>query len=228
MNPILVAIDRPDLDGAIALIDSLKGHVGGIKLGLEFFTANGAFGVEAVAKAGLPIFLDLKLHDIPNTVASAMRLVGELPIHMVTIHAGGGRAMIEAAAHASQKSTNRPWVLGVTVLTSMDSQDLKDTGVDARTEEQVSRLGQLAIDAGADGLICSPLEVASLRTVLGDQPKLVVPGIRMISGNDDQKRTLTPRQAMDAGASRLVIGRPIIQADDPANAAKTIWHSLKT
>lgn len=226
-NPVLVAIDRKDLEGAQDLARQLTGHVGGIKLGLEFFTANGSTAIQTMAELKLPIFLDLKLHDIPNTVAGAMAAVGELPIQMVTIHASGGQAMIEAAANAAQRSQHKPWVLAVTVLTSMDKADLEATGVQDDTAEQVLRLGRLAINAGADGLICSPLEIKALRAELGQGPKLVVPGIRLVAGGDDQKRTMTPKEAVDAGATRLVIGRPITQAPDPVAAADGIWQSIK-
>lgn len=225
-NPILVAIDRPDLDGALALANALADHVGGIKLGLEFFVANGPGGVERIAEIGLPIFLDLKLHDIPNTVAGAMRGVARLPVAMITIHASGGKAMIEAAVEAAQTSRKPPWVLAVTVLTSIDAQDMAETGVSGDPAAQVQRLGQVAIDAGADGLICSPLEIASLRQTLGASPKLVVPGIRPTAVEDDQKRTLTPVEAVKAGATRLVVGRPITAKADPAAAAASILDSL--
>ena len=225
-NPIFVAIDTPDLDGALEIGRAVKDHVGGLKLGLEFYTALGPQAVERVAELGLPIFLDLKLHDIPNTVAGAMRVVGKLPVAMVTIHASGGPAMIKAAAKAAGSSPNKPWVLAVTVLTSLDEADLAATGIAASVNGQVLKLGELAIGNGADGLICSPLEITSLRARLGADPKLVVPGIRLKAGGDDQKRTLSPGKAMAAGASRLVIGRPITQAADPASAAREIAATL--
>ena len=225
-NPILVAIDRPDLAGATLLAEDLAGHVGGIKLGLEFFVSNGATGVRRMAEVGLPIFLDLKLHDIPNTVAGAMTAAANLPVAMVTVHSGGGPAMVAAAADAAANAIDPPLVLGVTVLTSMDQADLKATGVDGAAADQVLRLARLAIEAGADGLVCSPLEVALLRRELGPDPVLVVPGIRMQSVGDDQKRTLTPKEAVEAGASWLVVGRPITKTADPAAAANTIVASL--
>jgi len=225
-NPVFVAIDRPDLDGAVGLTSRLVGHVGGVKLGLEFFAANGAGGVRRVAEFGLPIFLDLKLHDIPNTVAGAMRHVARLPVAMVTIHGSGGRAMIEAAVEAAGNAGATLQVLVVTVLTSLDDQDLAMTGVSSSVSEQALRIARLAVSSGAGGLICAPQEIATLRASLGNRVKLVVPGIRPGAASDDQKRTMTPSEAMNAGADHLVIGRPITQASDPLAAADAITAML--
>jgi orotidine-5'-phosphate decarboxylase len=224
-NPIFCAVDRPDLEGTMALARTLAPHVGGIKLGLEFFTAQGPRGVAAVATLGLPIFLDLKLHDIPNTVAGAVREVGRLGVAMLTLHAAGGRAMLEAATVAAASSG--PMLLGVTVLTSLDEQDLTAIGVTAPPDEQALRLGRLAIDAGLRGLVCSPMEIAALRRGIGPAPRLVVPGIRPAAAGDDQKRTMGPAEALALGADVLVIGRPITRAASPAAAAAAIAARLR-
>ncbi len=226
-NPIFCAIDRPDLDGALALARAVSSHVGGVKLGLEFFAAQGPRGVEAVVALGLPVFLDLKLHDIPNTVAGAVREVGRLGVAMLTLHAAGGREMLETAVAAAASAPTKLVLLGVTVLTSLDEADLISTGVSAKPAEQVLRLSSLALEAGLPGLVCSPLEVATLRAALGGMPRLVVPGIRPSSGGDDQKRTMGPAEALAAGADILVIGRPITHAASPAEAAAAVARQLQ-
>ena len=194
-------------------------HAGLLKLGLEFFLANGADGFARIT--GAPIFLDLKLHDIPNTVAGGVRAVLPLKPRMLTIHASGGRAMVQAAHQAAASAgSDRPLILAVTVLTSLGQDDLHAMGVAATPADQVLRLGRLAIEAGADGLVCSPLEVALLRQALGSAVKLVVPGIRPAgSAGGDQARTMGPSQAVAAGADWIVVGRPITGADDPLAAA---------
>jgi orotidine-5'-phosphate decarboxylase len=227
-HPIFCAIDRPDIEGTLALARALAPHVGGIKLGLEFFAAQGPRGVEAVAALGLPVFLDLKLHDIPNTVAGAVREVARLNVAMVTLHAAGGTAMLQAAvAAAAASSGRRPWLLGVTVLTSLDAGDLAATGVAAAPDAQALRLARLAVAAGLDGLVCSPWEIAGLRRDLGPAPKIVVPGIRPEAGGDDQKRVMGPARALTLGADILVIGRPITKAAAPAEAAAAIARQLQ-
>jgi orotidine-5'-phosphate decarboxylase len=227
-NPIFCAVDRPDLEGALALARAVAPHVGGVKLGLEFFAAQGPRGVEAVAALGLPVFLDLKLHDIPNTVAGAVRGVARLGVAMLTLHASGGRAMLEAAVAAAAAAPRRPWLLGVTVLTSLDAADLAATGVAAAADEQALRLARLAVSAGLDGLVCSPLEIAGLREALGPAPRIVVPGIRpAAAGGDDQKRTMAPTEALALGADILVVGRPITGARAPAAAAADLARQLR-
>jgi orotidine-5'-phosphate decarboxylase len=193
-----------------------------VKLGLEFFLANGAAGVAAVGDA--PVFLDLKLHDIPNTVAGAVRAVSCLRPRMLTLHAAGGAAMVSAArAAADAAGEARPLLLAVTVLTSLDAAALSDIGVAGGPRQQVLRLARLALAAGADGLVCSALEVSLLRDALGEAPVLVVPGIRPVgAAADDQARTMTPRAAAAAGADWLVVGRPITRAADPGAAAAAI------
>jgi len=222
-NPVYVAIDTPELDDAIALAKSVKNHVGGVKLGLEFFYANGHHGVHEVAKLGLPIFLDLKLHDIPNTAAKAVQALNGLAPAILTIHASGGRAMMEDAKAAAGLNTK---VVAVTVLTSLDDHDLSRVGVSDDPHSQVERLAGLAREAGLDGIVCSGREVKAAHKAWKDG-FFVVPGLRLKDGKaGDQKRTVTPRQARDDGASVLVIGRPITTADVPDNAARAIVGTL--
>ncbi|MEW6575614.1 orotidine-5'-phosphate decarboxylase [Sphingorhabdus sp.] len=222
-NPVYVAIDTPLLDDALDLVRKVKAHVGGVKLGLEFFCANGHHGVHEVQKLGLPIFLDLKLHDIPNTVAKAMQAINTLEPAIVTIHASGGRAMMEDAKAAAGTHTK---IVGVTVLTSLDDHDLNRVGVPDDPHTQVERLAALAQEAGLDGIVCSGHEVKSARKAWKDG-YFVVPGLRPAGASTaDQKRIVTPRQARDDGASVLVIGRPITKAEDPDAAARAIVGTL--
>lgn len=222
-NPIYLALDLPRLDAAEALARRVAGHIGGLKLGLEFFCAHGHHGVHEIAKIGLPIFLDLKLHDIPNTVAAAMQAIHVIEPAIVTVHACGGRAMMEDAKAAAGEHCK---VVGVTVLTSLDERDLQRTGVNGSAHDQALRLAELAQTAGLDGIVCSGKEVADIHRQWKDG-FLVVPGLRPANGrNGDQKRTATPREARDAGASVLVIGRPISRAEDPLAAAKAIEATL--
>ena len=223
MKPIFVAIDTPDLEQARTLASNVKGAAGGVKLGLEFFSANGPSGVHEIASVGLPIFLDLKLHDIPNTVAKAMQALRPLEPAVVTVHAAGGRAMLEEAKAAAPEKTK---VVGVTVLTSLDGEDLKSTGVGGKPAEQVERLASLARESGLDGIVCSGAEVKAAKRAWPNG-YFVVPGVRPKgSGTADQKRIVTPREALDSGASILVIGRPITQAEDPEAALKAIAATL--
>ena len=227
LNPIFCALDRPDLEGTLALVRSLAPHVGGIKLGLEFFAAQGPRGVEAVARLGLPIFLDLKLHDIPNTVAGAVREVARLGVAMLTLHASGGRAMLEAAVAATTAAEAPPALLGVTVLTSLDATDLAEIGMAPEAAAQALHLARLAVASGLAGLVCSPHEIRGLRSAFGPAPRIVVPGIRPLEAADDQKRVMTPAEALAQGADLLVIGRPITRAPDPAAAAARIAAALR-
>jgi len=220
---IFVAIDTPDLARAVALAEKVKNHVGGLKLGLEFFSAHGHQGVRELGQIGLPIFLDLKLHDIPNTVASAIQALHGLAPSILTIHTAGGRAMMEDAKAAAPETTK---VVGVTVLTSLDGDDLGSIGVQGDEHAQVERLTGLAHEAGLDGVVCSGFEVAAARKIWRDG-FFVVPGVRPAGGVvGDQKRVMTPRQALDNGASILVIGRPITRAEDPDAAARAIAATL--
>ncbi|WP_294394436.1 orotidine-5'-phosphate decarboxylase [uncultured Sphingomonas sp.] len=222
-SPVYVAIDTPDLQRAKDLATRVRAHVGGIKLGLEFFAAHGQHGVRELAHVGLPIFLDLKLHDIPNTVASAIQALHDLAPAVLTIHAAGGRAMMEDAKAAAHPSTK---VVAVTLLTSLDAGDLSSIGVGGDEHGQVERLTALAQEAGLDGVVCSGFEVAAARRAWRDG-FFVVPGVRPAGGPvGDQKRVMTPRQALDNGASILVVGRPITKAEDPDAAARAIAATL--
>ncbi|GBQ48848.1 orotidine-5'-phosphate decarboxylase [Komagataeibacter sucrofermentans] len=228
---LIVALDTKDTAQAVRWREQVAGHAGMVKLGLEFTYA---CGLDAVRKAAgdSPLFLDLKLHDIPNTVASAIGSLAALRPAMLTIHASGGRAMIAAARKAIDETFPegaRPLLLAVTVLTSMDEAALHETGVEGSVEAQVLRLGALAMDSGADGLVCSSHEIAPLRAALGHKPVLVVPGIRPAgSALGDQKRVMTPAQASAAGADWIVVGRPITRAADTAAAAAAIAAELET
>jgi len=222
-NPVYLALDLPQLDAARALAEKVKAHVGGFKLGLEFFCAHGHHGVHEIAHVGLPIFLDLKLHDIPNTVAGAMQAIHVLEPAIVTIHASGGRAMMEDAKAAAANGTK---VVAVTLLTSLDERDLARTGVAGSAHDQVMRLAELAQLAGLDGIVCSGHEVGAVHRQWKDG-FFVVPGLRPGGkANGDQKRVVTPRQARDDGASVLVVGRPISRAEDPVQAAREIEATL--
>ncbi|MBI0474739.1 orotidine-5'-phosphate decarboxylase [Sphingomonas sp. MA1305] len=223
MSPVYVAIDTPDLTRAKAIATRVRHHVGGIKLGLEFFCAHGQHGVREMEALGLPVFLDLKLHDIPNTVAKAVQALSPLAPAILTVHAAGGRAMLEDAKAAAHPQTK---VVAVTMLTSLDADDLAATGIGGSPHDQVLRLTELAHDAGVDGIVCSGAEVAAARKAW---PKgfFVVPGVRLADGVvGDQKRVVTPRAALDAGASVIVVGRPITQAEDPDAAARAIGATL--
>jgi len=223
MNPIFVAIDTPDLHRAAALARDVRGLAAGVKLGLEFFCANGHSGVLRIAERELPIFLDLKLHDIPNTVGKAVEALAALRPAILTVHAAGGQQMLEAAKAAAPPSTK---VVAVTVLTSLDQEDLRSVGIRSSPLDQVKRLAELARESGIDGLVCSGAEVAAAKE-LWPEGFFVVPGVRP-PGADvaDQKRVVTPAQALDDGASILVIGRPITGATDPARAIREIVATL--
>ena len=232
INPVFVALDTTEPAKAASLAQQLIGKVGGFKLGLEYFVANGPAGMEAVTRLGMPLFVDLKLHDIPNTVAAAMRGVVHLKAAITTIHASGGSAMIRAAADAAKDEAAKlgvapPAVVAVTVLTSLDQAGAEAVGFGGPVLEQVKRLAALAQESGADGIVCSPLEVDAVRAQCGPDFKLVIPGIRPAwSETGDQKRFLTPAEARAKGADVLVIGRPILNAADPVEAAGRIMAEL--
>ena len=222
-SPIYVAIDTPDMERARAIAAAVKRHAGGLKLGLEFFCHNGRHGVMELAELGLPIFLDLKQHDIPNTVAKSIQALAPITPAVLTVHAAGGRAMLEDAKAAAPAGTK---VVAVTVLTSLDGDDLASIGINADNQAQVERLAALAKQAGLDGIVCSGNEVAAVRKKWKDG-FFVVPGIRPANSQlGDQKRVMTPRSAIDAGASILVIGRPVTAAADPAIALREIAGTL--
>ena len=231
-NPVFAALDMTATRDALALAGRLRGAVGGIKLGLEFYMANGAAGVAQLAELGLPVFLDLKFHDIPNTVAGAIRAVAPLKPFITNVHAGGGRTMMVAAREAAQESaaklgTLAPKLIAVTVLTSLNGGDLAEVGQPNDTLDQVRRLAALTQECGLDGVVCSPQEIAVLRRDLGADFLLVTPGIRPAwAATGDQKRIMTPAEAVAAGASYLVIGRPITGDTDPAAAARRIQAEI--
>lgn len=230
-NPIFCAIDTPDTSRACALAESLRGAVGGLKIGLEYFNAHGQAGYQKLAAFEAPIFLDLKLHDIPNTVAAAVRALAPLQPALLNVHASGGEAMMQAAADAAQEAADQglrvPQLLGVTLMTSLSQADLPQMGVAGTAQDQVLRLAHLAQKNGMDGVVCSAHEIEILRAELGPDFKLVVPGIRPKgSAAQDQKRVMTPQAAQQAGADILVIGRPITGADNPRQAALDIASEL--
>ena len=218
----------PTAEQALKLAQAVAPAVGAFKIGSELFTAAGPDIVKRVRDTGASVFLDLKFHDIPNTVAKAVASAVRLDVQMLTLHTSGGSSMMRAAEEAAQQTAlhsgrNAPLVLGVTVLTSHDSQSLGEIGCETNVGRHVERLAQLAVQSGLRGLVCSPLEIADLRQMLPERIQLVTPGIRTgAEPADDQKRTLTPREAMDAGANWLVIGRPIYAAENPRTAAEAI------
>jgi orotidine-5'-phosphate decarboxylase len=225
LDKLIVALDFPSADAAMALVGRLDGCCRWFKVGMELYYAAGNRVIEALRERGFEVFLDLKLHDIPNTVAGAVRSVTGLGASLLTIHADGGERMMRAAAQAaSQPGT--PRLLAVTVLTSMDEADLHAIGVVDEPETQVLRLARLAQTAGIDGLVCSAEEVAAVRAAMGPQALLVVPGIRPEGGGDDQRRVASAAEAIARGASMLVVGRPITQATDPARAASGILAEI--
>jgi orotidine-5'-phosphate decarboxylase len=219
-DKIIIALDVPDTDGALRLIDSIADHgepPALCKIGLELFTAEGPSVVKAVKARGCEVFLDLKFHDIPNTVAHAIRSAAGLGVAMTTIHAVGGSVMMEAAAKAAEKM--ELLILAVTVLTSMDSDQLSSTGINVEPKEQVLRLAGLAAKAGIGGIVCSPLEISAIRESFDEKLRIVTPGVRPIwAAAGDQKRVMTPAEAVAAGSDWLVIGRPITAAENPKEA----------
>ena len=234
ITDVYCPLDTPSLDIAKNWASTLAGHVGGMKIGMEFFNAQGPQGVKVITDMGMPLFLDLKFHDIPNTVAGAVSAVTPLAPYMLNVHASGGPAMMKAARQAAEETSSslgitRPLVIGVTVLTSLDQDDLAAVGVDATPADQVVRLAKLAQSCGLDGVVCSSHEIAAIRDACGPDFTLVVPGIRPAGADvGDQKRIMTPPDAARAGADHLVIGRPITQAPDPVQAARDINESLAT
>jgi orotidine-5'-phosphate decarboxylase len=231
-SPIIAALDVPTAEEALKLAKQIAPVVGAFKIGNELFTAAGPDIVKKIRALGASVFLDLKFHDIPNTVAKAVASAVRLDVQMLTIHTSGGLEMMNAAEESAQQTANQaglnaPLVLGVTVLTSSSSDTLAEVGCTANVGAQVERLATLAAKAGLRGLVCSPLEIADLRQCLPSHIQLVTPGIRTGAEKaDDQKRTLTPREAIDAGANWLVIGRPIYAVENPRAAAEKILESI--
>jgi len=231
-NPIIAALDVPTAEQALKLAQQIAPAVGAFKIGSELFTSAGPDIVKKIRATGAAVFLDLKFHDIPNTVAKGVAAATRLDVQMITIHTSGGLEMMRAAEESAQKNANQaglsaPLVLGVTVLTSSDSHTLAEIGCQQDLGAQVERLANLAVKAGLRGLVCSPLEIAELREFLPSHIQIVTPGIRTgVEKADDQKRTLSPREAIQAGANWLVIGRPIYAAENPRLAAEKIIESL--
>ena len=226
-NPVYVALDTTAPDYARQLAERVRGSVGGLKLGLEFFNAHGPDGIKPFLDMGMPVFLDLKYHDIPNTVAGACRAAAQLGVSILNVHAQGGMAMMKAASEAVKSVSPSTKLIAVTMLTSIGDEDLPSGGLTPPVGDQVLRLASLAQQSGLDGVVCSAHEIARLRRELGPDCRLVVPGSRPAGADmGDQKRVMGPAQARDAGASILVIGRPITGASDPAEAARAIAESL--
>jgi orotidine-5'-phosphate decarboxylase len=224
----MLVLDAPSPREVAPVLRQLSGRVQWTKIGLEMFSACGPDCVREIAGMGFNVFLDLKLHDIPNTVARAVESASRLPIRMLTLHTGGGREMMRRAVKAQQEFSPGLMLLGVTVLTSLGEQDLRDVGVAANPEAHVRRLARLGVDCGLGGLVCSPLEIGSLRACLPSTVKLIVPGIRPagLGTGDDQTRVMTPGEAARAGANFIVVGRPIFKASDPVAAAGSILDEL--
>jgi len=223
-NPIYVALDTADLQAALALAEQVRPHAGGLKVGLEFVSAHGPEGVKAIVALGLPVFLDVKLHDIPTTVAGAVRALAGLGVKIINIHAAGGTAMMQAAKEAAG---GRAKIIAVTILTSLDDADLAAVGYAATSQQQVVKMARLAKDAGLDGVVCSAHDLAVVRAACGPDFLTVVPGSRP-AGSDvnDQKRFMTPPDARAAGADILILGRPVTHAADPREACRQVAVSL--
>ena len=225
---LMLALDLPDRTAALDMLAKLRGNLEWVKIGLQMYLAYGRDFVREVADMGFKVFLDLKLYDIPNTVASAVKSLKGLPVSMLTIHTSGGREMMAAAVAAAKETNPDLLLLGVTVLTSFDADGLAETGVAKAPSEQVELLAKLAVDSGMKGLVCSPLEIEMLRKILPPDIKLITPGIRPAgSSTDEQKRVMTPELAAQAGSSFIVVGRPILKAQNPAEAARSIIDQLK-
>lgn len=223
----MLALDLPDADSAFEMLGKLRGSLEWVKIGLQMYIKYGADFVRKVSDMGFKIFLDLKLHDIPNTVASAVGSLEGLPISMLTIHTCGGREMMQRALEKAAQTNPDLRLLGVTVLTSFNEEGLAETGVALAPAQQVELLAKLAVSSGMKGLVCSPLEIGSLRKILPEDVVLVTPGIRPAGSNaDEQKRVMTPALAAKAGSNFIVVGRPILKADNPAEAAKAIIAEL--
>ena len=226
-SPVIVALDFPSAAPALELAARLSPQLCRLKVGKELFTRSGPQLVEQLQGMGFEIFLDLKFHDIPNTVAGAVRAAAELGVWMVNVHAAGGRRMMEAAAGALQGHANRPFLIAVTVLTSMTGEDLRELGYSETPTERVLRLAALTADSGLDGVVCSAMEAKDLRNARGEGFALVTPGIRLAGDSaDDQRRVVTPAEALDAGSHYLVIGWPITRSADPVSALRAIITQL--
>ena len=227
-NPIFCAIDSSDIDEAEALIDQISPHIGGIKLGLEFFTSCGLIGLEKINKLEIPIFIDLKLYDIPNTVKQALSNILQFEPKYTTLHLSGGSEMLSECVNLKNKLNSKTKLIGETMLTSFNDTLISEIGIEKSVYANVKQLTQLAINCGVDGVVCSPLEISALRDTYGDKLKIISPGIRSKENSfNDQKRTLSAKEAIVAGADVLVVGRPITDAKDPTKAAENIYSEIK-
>lgn len=227
-RPVIVALDFPDQSSALSLVDRLEPSLCRLKVGKELFTRLGPVFVEQLVGKGFDVFLDLKFHDIPNTVAAACDAAADLGVWMMNVHASGGRRMMETARERLESRSHRPRLIAVTILTSLGEEDIREVGFSGSPAENVLRLAALARSSGMDGVVCSPLEAAAIRGQAGDDFLLVTPGVRPASASlDDQKRVMTPADAMAAGSSYLVIGRPVTAAEDPLQALLDINASLE-
>ena len=228
-SKVIVALDYPDSNSAMQLVNRLNPEMCKLKVGKELFTAAGPEFVRSLVKLGFKVFLDLKFHDIPNTVASACAVAADLGVWMMNVHASGGRKMMETASNRLSQFQQRPLLIGVTILTSLSQQEINEVGYPGTPEENVLNLAKLAMSSGLDGVVCSPLEAASVRQATNSDFTLVTPGVRpKFAASDDQKRIMTPTDALSAGASYLVIGRPITAAEDPMANLELILEEIQS
>ena len=225
-NPIFCAIDTNELDRALSLITEISPNIGGIKIGLEFITSLGISGVEEIKKSNIPLFIDLKLYDIPNTVSAALKNILKFEPEYTTVHISGGRRMLEACVEEKLRAKSNTKLVGVTMLTSFNNKEIGEIGINKSVNENVSLLASLASSCNLDGIVCSPHEISEIKN--NYDLEIITPGIRMDKlRTDDQKRTLSAKEALIAGADILVIGRPITQADSPSDAARSIYESIQ-
>ena len=226
-NPIFCAIDTSDIDKAVDLVSQISPHVGGIKLGLEFFTSCGLLGLEKIKKFEIPIFIDLKLYDIPNTVKQSLINILQFEPIYTTLHLSGGSEMLVECVNAKKELNSITKLIGVTMLTSFDDTLISEIGIEKSVNENVKQLTHLAVNCGMDGIVCSPLEILGVKNAHGSNLQIISPGIRgKENASNDQKRTLSAKEAIFAGADILVVGRPITDAKDPAKAAENIYSEI--
>lgn len=227
-NPIYCAIDTSSIDDALRMIDEIQPYIGGIKLGLEFFTSCGLNGIERIQKLNIPLFIDLKLYDIPNTVTKSLENILSLKPEYTTVHVSGGKKMLQECVNLKNKLNSSTNLIGVTLLTSFDDNCVEEIGLNGSVDKNVENLSRLACNCGIDGIVCSPMEIRKIKATFGAKLKVIVPGIRNDTGSiDDQKRTLSAKEAIDFGADIIVVGRPITSAESPVNAAKRFIQSIE-
>tara|TARA_Y100000816_G_scaffold291663_1_gene283744 strand:- start:1387 stop:2079 length:693 start_codon:yes stop_codon:yes gene_type:complete len=227
-NPIYCAIDTSCINNAIKIIEEISPHIGGIKLGLEFFTSCGAEGVEKVSKYGLPLFLDLKLYDIPNTVKKSLQNIFSLKPKYTTLHISGGSEMLQECVSLKKELNSSTNLIGITMLTSFNNVSINEVGLSGSVKDNVKNLSELALNCGMDGVVCSPMEIKRVKDTFGSKLKVIAPGIRESKvRTDDQKRILSAKEAIDFGADIIVVGRPITSAKSPATAAEKLLQSIK-